>query len=122
MTTKDNSMESARTSTERLRAAAVLGAYAMRSGLPTPFAVRLESDCIELTFDTLPDLVGWACWLDKSIDSQVNRSCPEETLHTVSGHVLGQRVQLGHVTRWLPDRPGFESPASRSRRSSSRLE
>ena len=106
MTTKDNSMETARTSaTERLRAAAVLGAYAMRSGLPTPFAVRVESNCIELSFDSLPDLADWACWLNKRIDSQVNGSCPEETLHTVSGYVLGRRVQLGHVTRSLPIRP-----------------
>jgi hypothetical protein len=104
--TKETSMETARTSaTERLRAAAVLGAYAMRSGLPTPFAVRLESNCLELTFDTMPDLADWACWLNQGIDSRMNRSCPEETLHTVSGYVLGQRVQLGHVTRWLPNRP-----------------
>jgi hypothetical protein len=106
MTTKDDSTETAGTfATERLRVAALLGAYAMRCGLPTPFAVRVESTCIELTFDTLPDLADWACWLDQGIDSQVNRSCPEETLHRVSGYVLGQSVQLGHVTRSLPQRP-----------------
>ncbi len=98
-------MEAARTSTERLRAAAVVGAYAIRSGLPMPFAVRVASNCIEFTFDTLPDLADWARWLNQRIDSQVNTSCPEETLHTVSGYVLGRRVQLGHVTRSLPIRP-----------------